>query len=167
MARDRRINCQTLWLLIRTTTGMANSLPPELWSYIFDLAADQDTIFYPGLPTSMTQSSWARSLITDWQLRTPQDTINMLQRRVYATKKVGASNKTIPLCNPFSVVNHINMQILAQSGSRVPRSLPLFQRSLQTPFSHFPLCFQSHPGMVDTPSTHYSLPSLRHWPSAR
>ncbi|OJA21318.1 hypothetical protein AZE42_03878 [Rhizopogon vesiculosus] len=66
---------------------MANSLPRELWSHIFDLAADEDTIFYPGLPTSMTQSSWARSLITDWQLRTPQDTINMIQRRAYATKK--------------------------------------------------------------------------------
>lgn len=69
---------------------MANLLPAELWSYIFDLAADEDTIFYPGLPTSMTQSSWARSLITDssWMLRTPQDTINMIQRRGYATKKV-------------------------------------------------------------------------------
>ncbi|KIK42335.1 hypothetical protein CY34DRAFT_83741 [Suillus luteus UH-Slu-Lm8-n1] len=66
---------------------MAESLPPELWSYIFGLAADEDTIFYPGLPTSMTQSSWARSLVTNWQLRTPRDSINMLQRRSYATKK--------------------------------------------------------------------------------
>lgn len=67
---------------------MAQSLPPELWSHIFGLAADEDTIFYPGLPTSMTQSSWARSLVTDWQLRTPRDLINMVQRRSYATKKV-------------------------------------------------------------------------------
>ncbi|KAG1733137.1 hypothetical protein EDB19DRAFT_1731826 [Suillus lakei] len=66
---------------------MAESLPPELWSHIFGLAADEDTIFYPGLPTSMTQSSWARSLVTDWQLRTPRDSINMVQRRSYATKK--------------------------------------------------------------------------------
>ncbi|KAG1832321.1 hypothetical protein DFJ58DRAFT_823198 [Suillus subalutaceus] len=66
---------------------MAHSLPPELWSHIFGLAADEDTIFYPGLPTSMTQSSWARSLVTDWQLRTPRDSINMVQRRSYATKK--------------------------------------------------------------------------------
>ncbi|KAG2112409.1 hypothetical protein DEU56DRAFT_842911 [Suillus clintonianus] len=66
---------------------MAESLPPELWSHIFGLAADEDTIFYPGLPTSMTQSSWASSLVTDWQLRTPRDSINMVQRRSYATKK--------------------------------------------------------------------------------
>ncbi|KAG1733391.1 uncharacterized protein EDB91DRAFT_1149341 [Suillus paluster] len=66
---------------------MAESLPPELWSHIFDLAADEDTIFYPGLPTSMTQSAWARSLLTDWQLRTPRDTIDIVQRRSYATKK--------------------------------------------------------------------------------
>jgi hypothetical protein len=66
---------------------MVNSLPPELWSHIFGLAADEDTIFYPGLPTSMTQSSWARSLVTDWQLKTPRDSINMVQRRSYATKK--------------------------------------------------------------------------------
>jgi hypothetical protein len=72
---------------------MAESLPPELWSHIFGLAADEDTIFYPGLPTSMTQSSWARSLVTNWQLRTPRDSINMLQRRSYATKKVSHITK--------------------------------------------------------------------------
>ncbi|KAI6142635.1 hypothetical protein BKA82DRAFT_16270 [Pisolithus tinctorius] len=66
---------------------MADRLPPELWSHIFDLAADEDVIFYPGLPTSMAQSTWARAIYGDWKVRTPQDTINIIQRRSYATKK--------------------------------------------------------------------------------
>ncbi|KIJ63862.1 hypothetical protein HYDPIDRAFT_168287 [Hydnomerulius pinastri MD-312] len=66
---------------------MAERLPPELWSHIFDLAADEDTIFYPGLQTSMAQSTWSKSVWGDWTVRTPQDTINIIQRRSYATKK--------------------------------------------------------------------------------
>ncbi|EGO03152.1 hypothetical protein SERLA73DRAFT_174592 [Serpula lacrymans var. lacrymans S7.3] len=67
---------------------MPKDLPPELWSYIFDLAADEDVIFYPGLPTTMAQSTWFKPpWKDDWQLRTPQDAINMIQRRSYATKK--------------------------------------------------------------------------------
>ncbi|KAI6021245.1 hypothetical protein EDC04DRAFT_2869846 [Pisolithus marmoratus] len=66
---------------------MADRLPPELWSYIFDLAADEDVIFYPGLPTSMAQSTWSRAIYDKWSVRTPQDTINIIQRRSYATKK--------------------------------------------------------------------------------
>ena len=66
---------------------MADRLPPELWSNIFDLAADEDVIFYPGLPTSMTQSTWSRAVFGEWKVRTPQDTANIIQRRSYATKK--------------------------------------------------------------------------------
>ena len=67
---------------------MAERLPPELWSHIFDLAADEDTIFYPGLQTSMAQSTWSKSPWGGWTVRTPQDTISTIQRRSYATKKV-------------------------------------------------------------------------------
>ncbi|KAF8841127.1 hypothetical protein BDN67DRAFT_1068779 [Paxillus ammoniavirescens] len=66
---------------------MAERLPPELWSHIFDLAADEDVIFYPGLQTSMAQSTWSKSPWSSWTVRTPQDTINIIQRRSYATKK--------------------------------------------------------------------------------
>ncbi|KAH7882849.1 hypothetical protein F5I97DRAFT_142084 [Phlebopus sp. FC_14] len=66
---------------------MAERLPPELWSYIFDLAADEDVIFYPGLQTSMAQSTWVKSIFGNWDLRTPRDVINIIQRRSYATKK--------------------------------------------------------------------------------
>ncbi|KAF8137182.1 hypothetical protein EV363DRAFT_1428116 [Boletus edulis] len=66
---------------------MADRLPPELWSFIFDLAADEDTIFYPGLQTSMAQSIWSKSPWGGWTVRTPQDTISAIQRRSYATKK--------------------------------------------------------------------------------
>ncbi|KAL4068493.1 hypothetical protein V8B97DRAFT_833745 [Scleroderma yunnanense] len=66
---------------------MEDRLPPELWSYIFDLAADEDVIFYPGLPTNMAQSTWSRAVFGEWKVRTAQDTINIIQRRSYATKK--------------------------------------------------------------------------------
>ncbi|KAF9220849.1 hypothetical protein BS17DRAFT_810496 [Gyrodon lividus] len=66
---------------------MADRLPPELWSHIFDLAADEDVIFYPGLQTSMAPSTWSKSPWGGWTVRTPQDTINIIQRRSYATKK--------------------------------------------------------------------------------
>jgi hypothetical protein len=73
------------------TSKMAERLPPELWSHIFDLAADEDVIFYPGLQTSMAQSTWSKSPWSSWTVRTPQDTINIIQRRSYATKKVRIS----------------------------------------------------------------------------
>lgn len=76
---------------------MAERLPPELWSYIFDLAADEDTIFYPGLQTSMAQSTWSKSPWGGWTVRTPQDTISIIQRRSYATKKV-PSRLASPRC---------------------------------------------------------------------
>ncbi|KAF9240411.1 hypothetical protein BU15DRAFT_74003 [Melanogaster broomeanus] len=66
---------------------MAERLPPELWSHIFDLAADEDVIFYPGLQSAMAQSTWYKLLWGGWIVRTPRDTINMIQRRSYATKK--------------------------------------------------------------------------------
>lgn len=63
-------------------------LPDEIWTHIFDLAADEDLIFQYGLPTSMAESAWFRSIITQWTLRTPQEALNLIQRRSYATKKV-------------------------------------------------------------------------------
>ncbi|EIW77427.1 hypothetical protein CONPUDRAFT_168355 [Coniophora puteana RWD-64-598 SS2] len=66
---------------------MANRIPPELWSHIFDIAADEDVIFFPGLPTKMSQSSWYKHVAGRWKLRTPQDAINIIQRRSYFTKK--------------------------------------------------------------------------------
>ena len=64
-------------------------LPSEIWSQIFDLAADEDILFLPGIPTSMAESAWYRDIIVnEWRLRSPQEAMNMLQRRSYATKKV-------------------------------------------------------------------------------
>jgi hypothetical protein len=64
-------------------------LPSEIWSQIFDLAADEDILFLPGIPTAMAESAWYRDIIVDeWRLRSPREAINMLQRRSYAIKKV-------------------------------------------------------------------------------
>ena len=64
-------------------------LPSEIWSQIFDLAADEDILFLPGIPTAMAESAWYRDIIVnEWRLRSPREAMNMLQRRSYATKKV-------------------------------------------------------------------------------
>ncbi|KAH7908860.1 hypothetical protein BJ138DRAFT_1011934 [Hygrophoropsis aurantiaca] len=67
---------------------MASILPPELWSHIFALAADEDVLFSPLLPTSFAPSTWTRHIFThDNTLRTPHDALCILQRRNYHTKK--------------------------------------------------------------------------------
>ncbi|KAF8891483.1 hypothetical protein CPB84DRAFT_1683298 [Gymnopilus junonius] len=67
---------------------MQFDLPAEIWTQIFDLAADEDILFQPGIPTGMAESAWAKDrIINDWRLRSPQEAMNMLQRRSYATKK--------------------------------------------------------------------------------
>ncbi|KAF7971329.1 hypothetical protein HWV62_21420 [Athelia sp. TMB] len=62
-------------------------LPSEILNTIFDLAADEHVIFDPSLPNSMAESTWFTPLPDQWQLRTPQDSVNLIQRRSYATKK--------------------------------------------------------------------------------
>ncbi|KAL0956349.1 hypothetical protein HGRIS_002499 [Hohenbuehelia grisea] len=68
-----------------------NKLPAELWIKIFDLAADEDVIYQFGLPTMMAQSAWFKNILSSgpggWTLRSPQEALNLLQRRSYATKK--------------------------------------------------------------------------------
>ncbi|KAJ7469697.1 hypothetical protein FB451DRAFT_1476591 [Mycena latifolia] len=62
-------------------------LPAELWTQVFDLAADEDVIFQLGLPTTMAESAWFKNFFGDWALRSPQDALDLVQRRSYATKK--------------------------------------------------------------------------------
>jgi hypothetical protein len=66
------------------------TLPAELWNAIFDIAADEDIIFDHGLPTVMAESTWFNSA-DQWQLRAPQESLHLVQRRSYATKKVRSS----------------------------------------------------------------------------
>ncbi|KAG2741871.1 hypothetical protein P692DRAFT_201842185 [Suillus brevipes Sb2] len=86
---------------------MAELLPPELWSHTFVLAADGDTIFYHGLPTSITQSSWVLTRFLGWQLKTPRDSINIVQRRGYATKKVRHFLVRYLFCSTFSKLHSL------------------------------------------------------------
>jgi hypothetical protein len=62
--------------------------PAEIWTQIFDLAADEDVIFQYGLPTSMAESAWYKNGLDQWLLRSPADALNLVQRRSYKTKKV-------------------------------------------------------------------------------
>ncbi|KAJ6475925.1 hypothetical protein C8R47DRAFT_985632 [Mycena vitilis] len=62
-------------------------LPSELWTQVFDLAADEDVIFQHGLPTTMAESAWFKDFFGEWALRSPQDALGLVQTRSYATKK--------------------------------------------------------------------------------
>ncbi|KAF9524338.1 hypothetical protein CPB83DRAFT_820210 [Crepidotus variabilis] len=72
-------------------------LPAEIWTQIFDLAADEDLLFQPGIPTALAESAWFREYwrsqllvkdsSSDWSLRSPEQAMDILQRRSYATKK--------------------------------------------------------------------------------
>jgi hypothetical protein len=63
-------------------------LPAELWTHIFDLAADEDVLFQHGLPATMAESAWYKDFSGKWTLRSPKDALDLVQRRSYATKKV-------------------------------------------------------------------------------
>jgi hypothetical protein len=63
-------------------------LPAELWTHVFDLAADEDVIFQYALPSVMAESAWFKNVFGKWMLRSPQDALDLIQRRSYATKKV-------------------------------------------------------------------------------
>ncbi|PBK66986.1 hypothetical protein ARMSODRAFT_915929 [Armillaria solidipes] len=63
------------------------SLPSEILSAIFTLAADEDVLFHHVLPTSMAGSVWFRNTLGLWSLRSPGEALNALQRRSYSTKK--------------------------------------------------------------------------------
>ncbi|KAJ7291765.1 hypothetical protein C8J57DRAFT_1445208 [Mycena rebaudengoi] len=62
-------------------------LPAELWTHVFDLAADEDVIFQYALPSVMAESAWFKNVFGKWMLRSPQDALDLIQRRSYATKK--------------------------------------------------------------------------------
>lgn len=61
-------------------------LPAEIWTHVFDIAADEDVIFHHGLPTAMAESAWSKDS-GEWALRSPQDALELIQRRSYGTKK--------------------------------------------------------------------------------
>lgn len=63
-------------------------LPAEIWIQIFYLAADEDIIIQHGLPTVLAESAWYKDGDDDWKLRSPQEAMEMLQRRSHAMKKV-------------------------------------------------------------------------------
>lgn len=75
------------------------SLPAEIWTQIFGLAADEDILFQPGFPTSLAESAWCRDYWkfrldvndpSEWNLRSPEQALDILQKRSYATKKVSS-----------------------------------------------------------------------------
>jgi hypothetical protein len=117
---------------------MAELLPPELWSHTFVLAADGDTIFYHGLPTSITQSSWVLTRFLGWQLKTPRDSINIVQRRGYATKKVRhVPKKSCLIVTPVLIDQRANHGAVSasSSSSAIYFAVPSRSSTLLLPFS--------------------------------
>lgn len=99
-------------------------LPSEIWTRIFDLAADEGIIFNHDLPTVMAECVWFKTIFGQWQLRTAQESINLIQRRSYATKKVGVFLSK-SLLRLTSLGNHIHLQKMASTWLRIPFSLSL------------------------------------------
>ena len=68
---------------------MAVDLPAEIWLQIFYYASEDDVLLDHALPTSMVESSWFKTVFNgQWMLKSPNENINTMQRRSYATKKV-------------------------------------------------------------------------------
>ena len=76
---------------------MAVDLPAEIWIQIFYLAADEDIIIQHGLPTVLAESAWYKDK-DEWKLRSPQEAMEMLQRRSYAMKKVNFCLVCVCVC---------------------------------------------------------------------
>ena len=95
------------------------ALPAEVWARIFHLAADDDILFRPGIPTSLAESAWCKDQWqscrdgggsgVEWNLRSPERAMDILQRRSYSTKKV------LPAGSRFDY-SHIDMSIIRQSS---------------------------------------------------
>ncbi len=72
------------------------SLPAEIWTRIFNSAADSDILFLPGIPPSLVESVWSQDHLKayfgggdpTWSLQSPEQVMDILQRRSYATKKI-------------------------------------------------------------------------------
>lgn len=75
------------WHIFKFQHMVNIDLPGEIWIQIFYLAADEDIIIQHGLPTILAESAWYKDR-DDWKLRSPQEAMEMLQRRSYAVKKV-------------------------------------------------------------------------------
>jgi hypothetical protein len=94
-------------------------LPSEIWSQIFDLAADEDILFLAGIPTAMAESAWYRDIIINqWRLRSPREAMNMLQRRSYATKKV-RSESVHPQTSLNDLFSGDNLYLSPMAWSRI------------------------------------------------
>lgn len=67
------------------------ALPSELWQSIFELTTDDEAILRHEFPMAMACSEWFRQIYGPWILRSPQEVLNSLQRKGYATKKASES----------------------------------------------------------------------------
>ncbi|KAF9037787.1 hypothetical protein BDZ89DRAFT_1010859 [Hymenopellis radicata] len=63
------------------------AFPAEILSLIFVFASDEDVLFQHGLPTTMASSAWFKGMFGVWTLRSPNEALNVLQRRSYSTKR--------------------------------------------------------------------------------
>ncbi|KIK63106.1 hypothetical protein GYMLUDRAFT_72342 [Collybiopsis luxurians FD-317 M1] len=64
-----------------------NTVPPEILTRILGHVCDEDVIFQYALPTVMAEAAWFKNALDEWALRSPQEAVNTIQRRSYATKK--------------------------------------------------------------------------------
>ena len=91
-------------------------LPAEIWIQIFYLAADEDIIIQHGLPTVMAESAWYKEG-DDWKLRSPQEAMEMLQRRSYAMKKVNLPFASCLAPSSYTLINRQSFLLVSVGGT--------------------------------------------------
>lgn len=103
-------------------------LPPEIWLAVFQLAlAPEDSVVLTRtLPTSMEDSSWVKMLYGNWTLRTPQESVNVIQRGRYITLKVLSDSccSSIPVLT-VTLGYHSHLQGMATIVDRVSLQDPI------------------------------------------
>jgi hypothetical protein len=107
-----------------------SDLPEEILASIFGLAGDEDIIFDKELPNAFSTTSLVRQTMLHAQLQS----LNLCQRRSYATKKVclgpffSVSMTMVVFITHLLEGYHFDVQVLAAHWVRTPLSLPLFRR---------------------------------------
>ncbi|KAJ7075275.1 hypothetical protein B0H15DRAFT_792003 [Mycena belliarum] len=76
-------------------------LPSELWTQIFDLAADEALILQHRLPTSMSGLKHFQNNLSGFPAESLQDELNRVQRRSYRTKKA-----VVLTCKKWRALEH-------------------------------------------------------------
>jgi hypothetical protein len=123
-------------------------LPAELWTAIFDIAADEDIIFDYSLPNVMAESTWFNTM-GQWQLNTPEKSLHLVQKRSYATKK---ARQLLLFSSVYLIIAlgyHIHVQNVETPWLWIPCQMSVLRRSEEVAEPVLPSWVQPQLELVD------------------